>query len=82
MSFASGPRLGAESATEDQVAARYDSPDRVHRRIRGQSPIQKGDLLRADRVDEFVARLNRHPGRQVRADMAPLAATIRDLMSR
>lgn len=73
VSFASGPRLGAESATEDQVAARYDSPDRVHRRIRGQSPIQKGDLLRADQVDEFVARLNRHPGRQVRADMAPLA---------
>lgn len=70
--LALGPRLGADKAKGDQVAARYDNPDPVHRRIRAQSPVQVGDLLNVGEVDDFVARLNRHPGRSVQAQQSPL----------
>jgi hypothetical protein len=53
--FASGERVPEEE--------RVDNP--VHRRIKEASPIQPGDLLRKRELDEYVARLNRHPGRSV-----------------
>jgi hypothetical protein len=53
--FASGERV-----PEDQ---RIDA--KVHQRIRDESPIQPGDLLRKRELDDYVARLNRHPGRSV-----------------
>jgi hemolysin activation/secretion protein len=70
--LAIGPRFERPDDARDQVAARYDHPNRVHRRIRAQSPVQSGDLLRADLMDAFVARLNRHPGRNVVAQQSPL----------
>lgn len=50
---------------------RIDSP--VHRRIKDRSPIQPGRegkvgrtaLIRKDLLDDYVFRLNRHPGRRV-----------------
>lgn len=52
-------------------AERIDS--RLHERIKEGSPIlparegaeKKGDLIRRDLLDEYVFRLNRHPGRRV-----------------
>lgn len=70
--LAMGPRLGADRAEGDQVEARYDNPNAVHRRIRAQSPVQAGDILKIDEIDAFVSRLNRHPGRSVVAQQSPL----------
>src|SRR5262249_43265821 len=42
---------------------RLDSP--LHESIKQRSPVQAGDLVRKDELDAYVARLNRHPGRQV-----------------
>lgn len=70
--LALGPRLGADKAQGDQVSARYNNPNPVHRRIRAQSPVQVGDLLNVREVEDFVARLNRHPGRSVQAQQSPL----------
>jgi hypothetical protein len=36
-----------------------------HARIKERSPIQPGDLLRKQELDDYIARLNRHPGRRV-----------------
>lgn len=65
--LATGERLGSGSAT------RINPDDRVHLRIREQSPVQSGDLLWRDEIDDFVFRLNRHPGRRV--DVAVAAAS-------
>lgn len=70
--LALGPRLGVDNAEGDQVEARYDHWNAVHQRIRAQSPVQKGDLLKINDVDAFVYRLNRHPGRNVVAQQSPL----------
>lgn len=61
--IASGERL--ESTMKDDPALRLNHPDSVHQRIRDQSPIKEGDLLRRDDLDGYVFRLNRHPGRRV-----------------
>jgi hemolysin activation/secretion protein len=53
--FASGARY-----PEDE---RVDNP--AHAGIKARSPIQPGDLLDKQALDEYVARLNRHPGRNV-----------------
>ncbi len=66
----SGERL-AEEGAPDQYAALINSPDRVHTRVRAQSPVQPGDVLRKDLIDEYIFRLNRHPGRNVGATIAP-----------
>lgn len=71
-SLALGPRLGVDSAEGDQVEARYDHPNAVHRRIRAQSPVQVGDLMKKNALDDFAHRLNRHPGRNVVAQQGPL----------
>lgn len=54
-------------------------PERVnhpaHARIRERSPVQPHDperqLLRRDRIDDYVFRLGRHPGRRVDVAIAP-----------
>jgi len=63
--FASGERIPEEQ--------RIDNP--AHQRIKDLSPIQPGgenSLLRKDLLDDYVAQLNRHPGRSV--DIALSAA--------
>lgn len=50
---------------------RVDSQDRVnsdkHARLRAHSPIQAGQVVDAKVMDDYLARLNRHPGRRVDA---------------
>ena len=68
-SIASGDRV-----TPDE---RIDNP--VHEKLRRQSPIQPGfdepkkrrDLLRRDRLDDYVYYLSRHPGRRVDIALSP-----------
>jgi hypothetical protein len=63
--FASGDRI--------PDAERIDNP--AHQRIKDFSPVQPGgenSLLRKDLLDDYVFRLNRHPGRNV--DIALSAA--------
>lgn len=68
-SIASGPRLdGAIAAGE---LKRVDSADPVQTRIREQSPVKNGDLVRKDVIDDYLFRLNRHPGRRVDVAIAP-----------
>ena len=55
----------------------------VHRRIKNRSPIQPSDakregttdLLRIDLLENYVARLNRHPRRTVVAEVSPSRMT-------
>jgi len=73
--IAQGERITGEDAQ------RVDNP--VHDRIRRRSPVQayepgeeedkapRRDLLRRERIDDFVFRLNRHPGRRVDVAVAP-----------
>ncbi|MDX2132092.1 MAG: ShlB/FhaC/HecB family hemolysin secretion/activation protein [Planctomycetota bacterium] len=67
--LASGERL--REAIEADPAARVDNPDAVQLRVRTQSPLQKDDLLDKDVLDNYVARLNRHPGRRVDIALSP-----------
>lgn len=63
--LASGDRVPTEE--------RIDSPQ--HERILAHSPVKPGDaqdLLRKDLLDDYIYRLNRHPGRRV--DVAVSAA--------
>jgi len=50
---------------------RVNSAAGLHRRIREQSPVQPGELVRKDAIDDFVYRLNRHPGRRVDVGVSP-----------
>ncbi len=54
---------------EKRIAAgtttRVDSADSVHARIREQSPVKAGELVSKGAIDDYVFRLNRHPGRRV-----------------
>lgn len=45
----------------------------AHARIRERSPLQTGGLLQSTELDNYIFRLNRHPGRQV--DVAVSAAS-------
>jgi hemolysin activation/secretion protein len=69
---ASGERLS--KAIEAGATPAVNTPDRVHERIRVQSPVAVNDLVRRDLIDDHLARLNRHPGRRVEAAVAPGAA--------
>jgi hemolysin activation/secretion protein len=71
-SVAGGERLAG--AIEAGKTTRVDSDDRVHARIRAQSPVQAGGLMNAREVDDYLFRLNRQPGRRVDASVAPGAA--------
>lgn len=68
-SISSGDRLQGD--VEGDPASRIDSDDPVQTRVREQSPLQPGDLLRRDLLDNYVARLNRHPGRRVDVAISP-----------
>jgi hemolysin activation/secretion protein len=50
---------------------RVNPNDPVLNRIRTQSVLQPGDLLQKSVLDDFVFRLNRHPGRRVDIAIAP-----------
>lgn len=39
--------------------------------IREKSPLSVGGLIRRDRLDDYVLRLNRHPGRRVNVALVP-----------
>jgi hemolysin activation/secretion protein len=43
----------------------------VFEKIIRNSPVKKGDLVQLDEIERYVARLNRHPGRQVDVLLAP-----------
>jgi hemolysin activation/secretion protein len=68
-----GPRWAAPTAKGNRPSqeTRLDNPR--HDRIRENSPLQPGeegapgDVLRRDTLDEYLYRLNRHPGRRVEA---------------
>ncbi len=53
--IASGERVREED--------RINSP--LHSRIREKSPLQESDILQEQRLDSYIYRLNRHPGRSV-----------------
>ena len=67
--ISSGPRLDSELQKNPEL--RINNADPVHERIRAQSPVQDGDLLRKQEMDDFVFRLNRHPGRRVDVAISP-----------
>jgi hemolysin activation/secretion protein len=67
--IAAGERL--EKKIQDGTVERVDSADRVHARIRAQSPVQPGELMGQQAVADYLYRLNRHPGRRVDAAVAP-----------
>lgn len=54
----------------EDIDPKIDPADRVHERIRNQSPLQPGSLLTRQELDDFVFRLNRHPGRRVDVALA------------
>ncbi|MCH7868690.1 MAG: ShlB/FhaC/HecB family hemolysin secretion/activation protein [Myxococcales bacterium] len=60
-SFATGERIPEVDATNN----------RAHSRILRESPVQAGELFWPSEVDDYVARLNRHPGRRVIAQLSP-----------
>ena len=66
-SFASGERIPQD--------ARIDNP--AHARIKEQSPLQPvgagpgTDLMLLTDLEDYLARLNRHPGRRVDASLSP-----------
>jgi hemolysin activation/secretion protein len=56
-------------AGKGEVPAKKEQ--RSLQRIRDYSAIQAGDLVRLDELEQYLAYLNRHPGRQVEAALAP-----------
>lgn len=67
--IASGDR---HEKTPPGEGGRINSPEPVQRRVREQSPLQPGGLLDKFAMDDYVARLNRYPGRRVEVALAPL----------
>lgn len=67
--IASGERL--EKRIASGKLERVNAADRVHTRIRAQSPVQPGELMGRQAVSDYLYRLNRHPGRRVDAAVAP-----------
>ena len=63
----------------DRIHEEWRIDNRVHRQIRLGSPLQPPgtglegttDLLRKDQLEDYLHRLNRHPGRRVEAALAP-----------
>ncbi len=45
--------------------------DERHKRIKKNSPVQKGDIVNLDSVERYVSLLNRYPGRRVDVALAP-----------
>lgn len=65
-------------ASGDRITSDWRIDNPVHRRIRENSPLQpegdvgpgQTDLVRKDRLEDYLFRLNRHPGRRVDAALA------------
>jgi hemolysin activation/secretion protein len=68
-SVASGARL--EKRIQRQELDRVNPDERVHNRIRAQSPVRPGELVQKQAIDDFAYRLNRHPGRRVDVAVGP-----------
>lgn len=72
-----GPRWAKPTAPDDRPSQETRINNRVHDRIRENSPLQPGpqgqpgDLLRKDLLSDYLDQLNRHPGREVDAAIAP-----------
>jgi hypothetical protein len=74
-------RIGALRSVSfgDRFPPDWRIDHRAHRRIRKHSPLQpretagegSTDLIRGDLLDDYLFRLNRHPGRRVDAALAP-----------
>lgn len=62
-SISSGERL--QAMIDADASSRINNADPVVTRIRDHSPVQAGDLIFKDEMDDYVFRLNRHPGRRV-----------------
>jgi hypothetical protein len=66
-------------ASGDRIETEWRIDNNAHRRIRRGSPIQPTgadsdetlDLVDVDALDDYLFRLNRHPGRRVDAALAP-----------
>ena len=50
---------------------KYEGNAPIYRKILQESPLNKGSLLDLNRLDSYVYRLNRHPGRHVDVAVAP-----------
>ncbi len=61
-SVGSGPRVDGDAKVNHEL----------HARIREQSPVnaENGDLVRSDLLDDYLFRVNRHPGRRVDLSLA------------
>lgn len=71
-----GERWSKPEAKGDKPSVQSRTNNKVHDRIRDNSPLQPGpdgqagDLLRKDSLDDYLYRLNRRPGRRVDAAIA------------
>jgi hemolysin activation/secretion protein len=71
-----GERWADPTSEKGQPSQEYRINHPAHQRIRDNSPLQpgtetqEGDLLRKNELDNYLYRLNRHPGRRVDAAVA------------
>lgn len=79
--IAAGERIAERPGSERPVPENPDGAEITsnvnhpeHVRLRGRIGVESGDLLTRPLLDEQIARLNRHPGRQVEAAVAPGSA--------
>jgi hypothetical protein len=56
-------------AMSDDLARRENLDQ--HEKLRDRSPIKPGDPVKINELDDYVLRLNRHPGRRVDVSLAP-----------
>lgn len=64
-------RVGAVGCQGVGSSPAVDPNDPLRRRVVEQSPVQVGDPLRLDAVQDFLSRLNRHGGRRVDVTLVP-----------
>lgn len=62
--------VAVEANNPEDRRVNPDTP--LHNRIRANSPLKPGDVLNREILDEYVAKMSRHPGRRV--DVAVSAA--------
>lgn len=68
-SIAAGQRL--EGRIGRQELDRVNPDERVHNRVRRMSPVVPGELVNKPAIDDYLYRLNRHPGRRVDVGVGP-----------
>jgi hemolysin activation/secretion protein len=62
---------GVRTVSIDETGAQAVDRDRtLDNRVRNNSPLNTGDLARQEVLEEYLLRLNRHPGRRVSASFA------------